>query len=634
MYIDVTIQLCTCVFTTALIIAFRSRKEFQKRQTKVFFGMLVVLALNSLCSGISNLIENSIAATGTLFAIQYTTQLLLFLIHNALCPLYAYYVMLVNGYAVHTSRKKLFVYAIPFIALELLTLSNPWSKILFTYDQNSDYVRGSLFFIIYLVSVFYLSIAIFYMIKYRKLVSSETNFMLWLFFSFSIIGVVVQGIFPEFKIEIMAECLSALGIMLSIEDERDLIDPATKMYNRRAFMNDNRRLIETNHEYGVITISITNIRLFVRLLSYKSMADTIARIAKYLTSLSKHAHIYRISTGNIAIVHLYDNPEETIALAETIKSRFDEGWEYEGAPLDFNVIIGVAMIPEDTNKTSALLDMAEGALGTDVAGVHIMSREDAKAFIKRGSIEAAIRKALSGEGFEVYYQPIWGVKENKYVAAEALLRLKSPELGNIPPSIFIPIAEKSGLIGEVGLFVFRSVCEFLCREDVKALNLRCIDVNLSLYQLIVGNVPEQFAKIMKDKSISPSMINLEITETAQLDGLGTIANGVDELKAVGFKFSLDDFGTGYANLSNLVAMKFDTIKSDKALLWDSAKDDMSKHVLRSYIKIISGMGIDLIQEGVETKEQLDLVTSCGANYIQGYYFSKPLPADEFIQLFA
>ncbi|MCQ2516893.1 MAG: EAL domain-containing protein [Saccharofermentans sp.] len=594
-------------------------------------GILVILAINSSSSAISNWIENTVVATGGLFAVQYATQMLLFLSHNLLAPAFTFYIMLVNGKAIHTNRKVLIGFSFPMVVLQIFTISNPWTNFIFYYDANADYVRGSLFWIVYVVSAIYLIAAIYYMVKYREVVSRETNMMLWLFFAFSIIGVVVQAIFPELKIELYAECLSSIGIMLSIEEERDLIDASSRMYNRRAFMIDNKRLIATNHNYAVIAISITNIRLFVHILNYKAMSDSIVNITKWLMRCSKNAILYRISTGNLALIYTYDDISDVENLVEKIRQRFVEGWEYDGDKLDFNVQIRYALVPEYTNKPSSLLDLAEDFGDIDRGGVNVATKDEVMAIVEKGNIESMVKDALKNDYFEVYYQPIWGVKENKYVSAEALIRLKTPSGQTISPAVFIPIAEKTGHIGQLGMLVFDKVCKFISSEECKALGLRYIDINLSLYQLVVGDVPQKFDEIMKKYGVTPNMINLEITESAQIEGQGTIAAGIGELKDVGFKFSLDDFGTGYANISDMVAMRFDCIKSDKGLLWDSATNSAAKNILCSYIKIIRNLGIDLVQEGVESKEQLDLVTRAGANYIQGYYFCRPLPMNEFIE---
>jgi len=629
--VDVAIQFCTFFLSAALIIVFKSRKEFQKAQSYVFLGILIIIATNSISSAVSNLIENSIVATGFMFDVQYATQMLLFLSHNLLGPAYTLYILLVSGVAVHSNRKLRISFAIPVLILEVLVLINPWTKWIFYYDQNADYVRGPLIASIYIITALYLSVAIFYMIKYRHAVSRETNFMLWVFFGCSLAGVIAQAINPDWKIELFAECLSSIGIMLSIEEERDLVDAASRMYNRRAFMNDNKRLLLTHHKYAVITVSITNIRLFVHILNYKAMSETVVEITKWMKQCAKHVVLYRISTGNLALIYLYDDVNDVDKLVEKIRGRFVEGWEYEGVRLDFNVLIRYALVPEDTDKPSSLLDLAEDTGSVDVAGgVVVASRDSVATIVENGDIESWVREAIQKDAFEVYYQPIWGVKENRYVSAEALLRLKGANGKMVPPDRFIPIAEKSGLIGDIGLIVFEKVCKFIASDEFKKLRLDWIDVNLSLYQLVLGDVSNSFKEIMTRYNVTPDSINLEITESAQLDSHSTVLTGINELKKVGFKFSLDDFGTGYANVTDMVAMCFDCIKSDKGLLWDSATNSMSKNILCSYIKIIRNLGIDIVQEGVETKEQLNLVTEAGSNYIQGYYFCRPLPMNEFI----
>ncbi len=631
---DVVMMFCTLIFTMALITTFVCRKELQKGQSYTFLSILVCICVCAGCSLVSNYIEDSYIATGTLFIIQYATQLILFLAHNLLAALLAFYVMLVNGVALYSKKKWAALFLAPLTVAELLVITNPFTRFIFYYSDSKDYYRGPLAFINYVVAGIYLIIAIYEMIKYRKVVTRETNIVLWFFFSFSFVGILIQLLIPDLKVELFAEAVSALGIMLTIEEERDLVDSSSKMYNRNAFVYDNRRLIETKQSYSGIVVTITNIRLFVNIMNYATMSDIVLNITMWLRHIERHVYLYRIATGNFALIYLDGDRMQAEKVVKRIRDRFEDGWDYKGTRLDFNVSIRLAMVPEDTASPMSLLDIAEDKGDTSLSGVTVSSAEEVKSIIMMGAIENAIRRAIKNDLFEVYYQPIWSVERSRFCTAEALLRLNDPLLGQIPPDQFIPIAERSGLIGDIGQIVFEKVCQFVARKDVRVLALDYIEINMSLYQLIVGNTPERFRQTLMKYHVQPSQINLEITETVGIDGRDTIVRAVEELRSVGFDFSLDDFGTGYANMSNLVALRFRNVKSDKGLLWDSSADEMSKSVLCSYITIIRGLGINVIQEGVETREQLDLVVAAGANYIQGFYFSRPVPGDSFISFIA
>ena len=174
--------------------------------------------------------------------------------------------------------------------------------------------------------------------------------------------------------------------------------------------------------------------------------------------------------------------------------------------------------------------------------------------------------------------------------------------------------------------MFEKVCAFLADERTKKVGLTYVEVNLSIYQLIAGNTIEQFKEAMDKYGVTPDQINLEITESGSVSTSHALLTNIDELKELGFKFSLDDYGTGYSNLTYIISMDFTNIKSDKGLLWDANKNENSRILLTDTIQMMRRLGFNVIQEGVENREQLDLVVNAGANLIQGYYFSKPVPA--------
>ncbi|MBQ8913031.1 MAG: EAL domain-containing protein, partial [Lachnospiraceae bacterium] len=276
-----------------------------------------------------------------------------------------------------------------------------------------------------------------------------------------------------------------------------------------------------------------------------------------------------------------------------------------------------------------LTELTESNSDIETPGVRVFRGDELDSFKRKAQVEEALKKALEEDTFQVYYQPIWNAEKNRMESAEALIRLTDSELGFISPEEFIPIAEQSGLITEIGLYVFEKVCQFITKERTKALGLKYIEVNLSIFQLLVGNTLEHFLEIMKRYGVTSDQINLEITETGSLATSNTMISAINEMQEWGFKFSLDDYGTGYSNLSYIMSMDFLNIKSDKGLLWDADTRESSSIMLTDTIKTIRRLGMNVIQEGVETKEQLDLVVGAGANLIQGYYFSKPLPEEAF-----
>ena len=591
---------------------------------------MINIAISAFFDVISNYIETTTVATGALFKIQYITQMIFFMAHQLLSPMFTLYIMQVNGSGVRRKHAFFILFMVPVTISLILLLLNPINGYMFVFDEQMNFVRGPYEWIIYAIGCGYLFASIFFMIRYSGAVSHITNVILFYFFSFTISGIVIQIVYSEMQVELFFESITMLGLMLTIQNKEDLLDPISHAYNRRAFVSECNRMMKTNHKIACITLKITNLRYYARIFNYEAYCEFIQNFCKWIGNIDRNAEVFHINNTTFTIMYLYDDKKETDILVERIRDRFSRGWEYNEVTYNLNLLVSLTYIPEDTFSVNTVLDMADEPVSSEQAGVHLSDNMELVNADRRAKIEQALTDALEYNRFEVYYQPIWSSETQKIVAAEALLRLNDPHLGFIPPDEMIPVAERNGMIYEIGNMVMDKVCAFLAREDVKRLGLSCIEVNLSVYQLIMKDLSGTFTAILNKYGISPSQVNLEITETASMYDNASVITSINELRHIGFLFSLDDFGTGYSNLSNIISLDFVNIKSDKALLWDSDANDVSRTLLGDTIRMMRHLDKNVIQEGVETKSQLDFVLSAGANRIQGYYFSKPLPGEEFI----
>ena len=242
-----------------------------------------------------------------------------------------------------------------------------------------------------------------------------------------------------------------------------------------------------------------------------------------------------------------------------------------------------------------------------------------------------MKRALANGTFEVYYQPIYSTQQERFNSAEALIRLFDAELGFISPEEFIPMAEKNGMILKIGEFVFRTVCRMMSREKIWEKGIDYIEVNLSVVQCMQEDICEMLYGIMDEYDIPYSCINLEVTET-------TIARDVlwdtmERMTVGGVTFSLDDYGTGYSNLSNVLKYPFHIVKLDKSMVWYAMENEAAMRALRHTVAMIRDLDMHIVAEGVETEEQRDILREMGCEYLQGYYFSKPVPERNFLARF-
>ncbi len=224
------------------------------------------------------------------------------------------------------------------------------------------------------------------------------------------------------------------------------------------------------------------------------------------------------------------------------------------------------------------------------------------------------------------------MQDNRLHGAEALIRLHDPELGNLFPDEFIPIAEQIGLIDEVDDYVLREVCDFIRSGVPKKYGMDCINVNLSVLQCMQPNFADHIAGIVEEYGIDKHMINFEITESIAASDYITLSRVVRTLKKQGFKFSMDDYGTGYSNMQSIFRLDFDIVKIDKSILWSAEKGQLGQIILDSSVRMIRQMRRKILVEGVETEYQLQILRDMGVDYAQGYLFSRPISKRDLIEL--
>ncbi|MCP8411700.1 putative bifunctional diguanylate cyclase/phosphodiesterase [Clostridioides difficile] len=243
-----------------------------------------------------------------------------------------------------------------------------------------------------------------------------------------------------------------------------------------------------------------------------------------------------------------------------------------------------------------------------------------------------IKIALVKNQFEVYYQPKFSLVNGEMIGSEALIRWNHPEHGFISPAVFIPIAEKSKLILKIGRFVFERVCTDLSEWKKQGKNIVPVSVNLSRVELYQPDIVKFINKTIQMYNLSSDFIEIEITETVAINELNILKNVLNELRKHGFSISMDDFGTGYSSISCLRDMPIDILKLDKSFLGGIEHDERSRNIAKSIVSLAKSLDLVVIIEGVESKEQAELMKQFGCDLVQGFYFARPMPAKNFLDL--
>ena len=318
-----------------------------------------------------------------------------------------------------------------------------------------------------------------------------------------------------------------------------------------------------------------------------------------------------------------------------ISERFSKSWQAADADLYLNVTyveLGLTDrdIPSDRIVNTLIYALDEAGESADIE--QTLMPEEALAEIDRQIvIKRCLDKALEKDAVEVFLQPIVDSRTRQVVSAEALARIRGEDGRLIPPGWFIPIAEKNGQINPMGEQVLRKVCAFIREHDIQAMGLRWINVNLSPIQCMHSHLPRLFSSVLHEYGIDADLIHLEITEESMII-YAKQERQIARLLQCGFQFALDDYGSGFSNLHQVKRISFTNIKLDMNIVWDYIRDRDS--LLPALVQAFRQMGFSITAEGIETPEMADAMLEIGCDYLQGYYFSKPLPMAEFADKFS
>ncbi len=336
--------------------------------------------------------------------------------------------------------------------------------------------------------------------------------------------------------------------------------------------------------------------------------------------------IARLGGDEFAIVQTaLESPGDATALARRLIDLIEAPFDIDGHQIVIGVSIGIAFGPRDGTDANRMLTCADLALYRakfDGRGVYRLFQADMDAAMQaRRAVEVDLRQALPGDQLEVVYQPQIDVPSRTIGGCEALLRWRHPEKGLISPDHFIPVAEETGLIVPIGEWVLRKACVAAANwpDDLK------VAVNLSAVQFRSRDLVDVVANALAESGLRAHRLELEITETVMLQDTDTVLATLHKLRLLGIQIAMDDFGTGYSSLGYLRRFPFDRIKIDKSFIRELGVHDDCLAIVRAVTALGRDLGIAITAEGVETRQQVEVLERAGCSELQGFLFSRPVP---------
>lgn len=326
------------------------------------------------------------------------------------------------------------------------------------------------------------------------------------------------------------------------------------------------------------------------------------------------------------------DPELITNVANCTLEELAHSFVIDGQDVAITASLGVAVYPNDGDNWETLLQKAEIArYSAKEAGRNTYKfftehmNKDAGEYLH---LRTCLQKALERQEFVLHYQPQINLKTGRVIGVEALIRWDSPELGMVSPQRFIPLAEETGLIVPISDWVLKEACRQAAAWRSAGMPDIVVAVNLSAVQFLNGDVVSSVKQALEQATLDPAFLELEMTESAFIKDTASVLVTVHDLKALGLTLSIDDFGTGYSSLSYLKRLEVDKVKIDQSFIRDITVDANSGAIVNAIVQMASSLGLTTIAEGVETESALEAVRKCGCDEVQGYYYARPMPADQ------
>lgn len=419
-------------------------------------------------------------------------------------------------------------------------------------------------------------------------------------------------------------------------------DPLTGLPNRR-LLNELlehglRRAARENHQLALLFIDLDRFKVINDSLGHQVGDKLLHEVATRVSLCMRGSDVVARFGGDefVVMMDMIKKPEDAALVAQKIIDALAVEFVIESKEIFISASIGISIYPQDGDSVDSLINAADVAMyqvKNKGKNNHCFYSEDlSRGALERFNMENQLRRALERDQFEVYYQPQVCLRTGDIIGAEALIRWHHPELGLVSPATFIPVAEETGLIVQIGEWVLRQAALQVMRWIAEGYAMQWVSINVSGVQIMRSNFADTVYGILVETDCNPAVLELEVTESTVMQNTEDVIATFDRIKQLGLRLAIDDFGTGYSSLSNLKRLPLDKIKIDQSFVRGLPADQNDAAIANAIHAMAVSLGLSVIAEGVETLAQAEFLKTMGCHEGQGYLYGRPLTALAFSQL--
>lgn len=632
------------IFITLIITTF-FRKTVKGNANVIFMIDLFICAISTAFRIVYLSIVKYAVFNPYTLAVAYISLYIYMIMQNFILPLSILYIYSYRGiFSVYKTSfwLRLMIEAFTFLPSVYL-LSNLITGKIFVIGENFTYSSTPYIYPIYLCAFLIIILGIVSLIKNRKAGTKSSIIVGLILYSVIFVCLFYQHIFPEHEISVFVIAMSFYLISYTTMRPELLLNINVHSGSSKAFYDEAKRNYTYNKSTSYILIKITNYKNIQLYIGHDNYDDFLNYIADWLNAMCKKYQLSKISyyldDCLFAIPVSHSNQRSISLITTEVETILHDTITINGFEISIETRVVLIETPDDIPNLEYFVEFCKNFHHVLPALNKVILLKDFKNstdFKLKNEIEKILESALVNDSFEIFYHPIFSIEENRFVSGEALLRLNDEYFGNITPAVFIPVAEKNGMIHKIGDIVFEKVFQFIASDTFKYLGLEYIEINLSAIQCCEKNIVERVRALIEKYKISPNTIRFEITENAADMNPEIVESNITALYDLGIRFTLDDYGTGYSNIKKVLSLPIDIVKLDKNFIQEIDNQQLNT-IVNDTIEMLKNLNKKILIEGIENKRTLDHFAQLKYNglqaveYIQGYYFSRPLPQKDFVE---
>lgn len=626
---------CAVFVLITILVSQYSRHLTHGKEYTAFLAVNWQLLIKTLVGCFCIILDNLQASP----AARFIFHGLYLILHPLSSLFYTYYIMILidSWYKVYLQKLKYSLLFLPMLTIIISVIINIFTKHLYYIDANDVYVKSKWVLLNYFMVGINITYSAYLVLKYRNLFPKRTYASIVAIYPLILFPMITEFFNQNIVIEPFGNALGILLIALSIQRPEELLDFKTGFFSRDSYIENFNKAKINNKRTCHIFVNISNYRNLRNIIGYDTgfeLSTFISQlIRKNLAPLKIHPDLYYLKNGEFRIVLGPGYLNRAKEAAEIINNIFLKSFYYKDIELNFISNICLIRVPEEINTLETLFNFGKDLLNPKFHTGEILYAKDiyrTDYYQELQHLDKIMEKGFINGNYSVHYQPIFDTNTKTFNSVEAFLRLNDNRYGYIDLENLIPAAEKSGIIHRMDNFVVEEVCKFIKSPEFEETGLNSVTVNFSLIHCIQDNFPSQYLEILDRYKVPTNKIVMELSESDVSTVHDKLIENLKALNEAGVPLSIDNFGKSYSNTQRLGLIQFNIIKFDKSLV-KTIEQPRVAILLKKMIEVARAINVKIAVIGIETPANLSFFEKEDCDYLQGYFFTRPIPEKHLLR---